>query len=92
MQSSTPGTPQSQSQGQGIFSFLLPEKSDQSLSITTIMKFFIFLLVGIGLFIMTTLGGVTAGYSIAIVLILVILTLCAFKNISYYCLDAVVYI
>ncbi len=83
MQSSTPGTPQSQSQGQGIFSFLLPEKSDQSLSITTIMKFFIFLLVGIGLFIMTTLGGVTAGYSIAIVLILVILTLCAFKNISY---------
>jgi hypothetical protein len=60
-----------------------PGTSDQPLSITTIIKFFIFLLVGISLFLMVTIGGSTAGYSIAIVLILSILTLCAYKNISY---------
>lgn len=60
-----------------------PGTSVQPLSITTIIKFFIFLLVGISLFLMITIGGSTAGYSIAIVLILSILTLCAFKNISY---------
>ena len=59
-----------------------PGTSVQPLSITTIIKFFIFLLVGISLFLMITIGGSTAGYSIAIVLILSILTLCAFKNIS----------
>ena len=31
---------------------------------------------------MATLGGATGGYSIAIILILSILTLCAFKKIS----------
>ena len=60
-----------------------PGTSDQPLSITTIIKFFIFLLVGISLFLMVTIGGSTAGYSIAIVLIISILTLCAYKNISY---------
>lgn len=60
-----------------------PGTSDQPLSITTIIKFFIFLLVGISLSLMVTIGGSTAGYSIAIVLIISILTLCAYKNISY---------
>ena len=56
--------------------------SQPTLNVTIILKFFIFLLVGISLFIMATIGGVTGGYSIAIILILSILTLCAFKNIS----------
>ena len=60
-----------------------PGTSVQPLSITTIIKFFIFLLVGISLFLMITIGGSTAGYSIAIALIISILTLCAYKNISY---------
>ena len=71
--------------GPGIFSFLLSDTlgaSQQPLSITIILKFFIFLLVGISLFIMATIGGATGGYSIAIILILSILTLCAFKKIS----------
>lgn len=78
MQSSTPG----QSQSQGIFSFLVQDESNQPISITIILKFFIFLLVGISLFIMATLGGTIAGYSITLILIISILTLCAFKNIS----------
>jgi len=95
MSSSTPGQGQGQGQGQGegqgegkgpgIFSFLLSDTSGASkepLSITIILKFFIFLLVTISLFIMVTIGGATSGYSIAIILILSILTLCAFKNIS----------
>ena len=56
--------------------------SQPTLNVTIILKFFIFLLVGISLFIMATIGGATGGYSIAIILILSILTLCAFKNIS----------
>ena len=71
--------------GPGIFSFLLSDTlgaSQQPLNVTIILKFFIFLLVGISLFIMATIGGATGGYSIAIILILSILTLCAFKNIS----------
>jgi hypothetical protein len=71
-----------QEQGPGIFSFLLSGASDQPLSISVIIKFFIFLLVGISLFIMATLGGTIGGYSIAIILIISILTLCAFKDIS----------
>jgi len=67
---------------QKIFSFLLPNANEQPLSINIIIKFFIFLLVGISLFIMATLGGTIGGYSIAIILIISILTLCAFKNIS----------
>jgi hypothetical protein len=93
MSSSTPGQGQGQGQGQGkkeaespgIFSFLLSDTlgaSKEPLSITIILKFFIFLLVAISLFIMATIGGATSGYSIAIILILSILTLCAFKNIS----------
>ena len=69
----------------GIFSFLLSNalsESNQPLNITIILKFFIFLLVAISLFIMATIGGATGGYSIAIILILSILTLCAFKKIS----------
>ena len=71
--------------GPGIFSFFLSDAlgaSQQPLNVTIILKFFIFLLVGISLFIMATIGGATGGYSIAIILILSILTLCAFKNIS----------
>jgi hypothetical protein len=67
------------------FSFFLSDAlgaSNQPLNITIILKFFIFLLVVISLFIMATLGGATGGYSIAIILILSILTLCAFKKIS----------
>ena len=71
-----------QEQGSGIFSFLLSGAPGQSLSISVIIKFFIFLLVVISLFIMATLGGTIGGYSIAIILIISILTLCAFKNIS----------
>lgn len=71
-----------QEQGPGIFSFLLSGATDQPLSISVIIKFFIFLLVGISLFIMATLGGTIGGYSIAIILIISILTLCAFKDIS----------
>ena len=93
MSSSTPGQGQGQGQGQGkkeaegpgIFSFLLSDTlgaSKEPLSITIILKFFIFLLVAISLFIMATIGGATGGYSIAIILILSILTLCAFKRIS----------
>jgi len=81
MQSSTPGKGDGQSQG--IISYLLSGTSDQTLSFTTILKFFIFVLVGISLFIMATIGSTISGYSIAIILILSILTLCAFKNISY---------
>lgn len=89
MSSSTPGQGQKQGQaeekGPGIFSFLLSDTlgaSNNPLSVTIILKFFIFLLVAISLFIMATIGGATGGYSIAIILILSILTLCAFKNIS----------
>ena len=91
MSSSTPGQGQGQGQGKkeaegpGIFSFLLSDTlgaSKEPLSITIILKFFIFLLVAISLFIMATIGGATGGYSIAIILILSILTLCAFKRIS----------
>ena len=57
-------------------------EGNKTFSVTIILKFFIFLLVGIGLFLMTTLGGTIAGYSIAIILIISILTLCGFKNIS----------
>ena len=71
-----------QKQGSGIFSFLLSGAPGQSLSISVIIKFFIFLLVVISLFIMATLGGTIGGYSIAIILIISILTLCAYKNIS----------
>lgn len=78
MQSSTPG----QTQPQGIFSSLLSNASEQPLSITIVLKFFIFLLVGISLFLMATIGGTIGGYSIALILIISILTLCAFKNIS----------
>lgn len=78
MQSSTPG----QEQGQGILSFLLSGASEQPLTISIVIKFFIFLLVGISLFIMATIGGAIGGYSIAIILIMSILTLCAFKDIS----------
>jgi len=81
MQSSTPGKGDGQSEG--IISYLLSGTSDQTLSFTTILKFFIFVLVGISLFIMATIGSTISGYSIAIILILSILTLCAFKNISY---------
>ena len=81
MQSSTPGKGDGQSQG--IISYLLSGTSGQTLSFTTILKFFIFVLVGISLFIMATIGSTISGYSIAIILILSILTLCAFKNISY---------
>ena len=55
---------------------------DKPFSVTIILKFFIFILVAISLFIMVTIGGATSGYSIAIILILSILTLCAFKEIS----------
>jgi len=55
---------------------------DKPFSVTIILKFFIFILVAISLFIMVTIGGATSGYSIAIILILSILTLCAFKKIS----------
>ena len=89
MSSSTPGQGQGEGKGEGkgpgIFSFLLSDTlgaSNQPLSITIILKFFIFLLIAISLFIMVTIGGATTGYSIAIILILSILTLCAFKNIS----------
>lgn len=87
MPSSTPGQGQEkkEAEGPGIFSFLLSDTlgaSKQSLSITIILKFFIFLLVAISLFIMATIGGAAGGYSIAIILILSILTLCAFKKIS----------
>jgi len=81
MQSSTPGKGDGQSEG--IISYLLSGTSDHTLSFTTILKFFIFVLVGISLFIMATIGSTISGYSIAIILILSILTLCAFKNISY---------
>jgi hypothetical protein len=81
MQSSTPGKGDGQSEG--IISYLLSGTSEQTLSFTTILKFFIFVLVGISLFIMATIGSTISGYSIAIILILSILTLCAFKNISY---------
>jgi len=83
--SSTPGQGEGEGKGPGIFSFLLSDTlgaSNQPLSITIILKFFIFLLVAISLFIMATIGGATGGYSIAIILILSILTLCAFKDIS----------
>ena len=87
MQSSTPGQVEGEGEGKGpgIFSFLLSDTlgaSKEPLSITIILKFFIFLLVAISLFIMATIGGATGGYSIAIILILSILTLCAFKRIS----------
>jgi hypothetical protein len=87
MQSSTPGKGEGKGEGKGpgIFSFLLSDAlgaSNQPLNITIILKFFIFLLVAISLFIMVTIGGATTGYSIAIILILSILSLCAFKNIS----------
>ena len=87
MSSSTPGQGKGEGEGEGpgIFSFLLSDTlgaSKEPLSITIILKFFIFLLVAISLFIMATIGGATGGYSIAIILILSILTLCAFKNIS----------
>jgi hypothetical protein len=89
MQSSTSGKGEGEGEGQGkgsgIFSFLLSDAlgaSNQPLNVTIILKFFIFLLVAISLFIMATLGGATGGYSIAIILILSILTLCAFKKIS----------
>jgi hypothetical protein len=89
MQSSTPGQVEGEGEGEGkgpgIFSFLLSDTlgaSKEPLSITIILKFFIFLLVSISLFMMATIGGATGGYSIAIVLILSILTLCAFKDIS----------
>jgi len=91
MSSSTPGQGQGEGKGEGkgkgpgIFSFLLSDTlgaSKEPLSITIILKFFIFLLVSISLFMMATIGGATGGYSIAIVLILSILTLCAFKDIS----------
>jgi len=87
MQSSTPGQGEAEGEGKGpgIFSFLLADTlgaSKEPLSITIILKFFIFLLVSISLFMMATIGGATGGYSIAIILILSILTLCAFKDIS----------
>jgi hypothetical protein len=68
MQSSTPG-PNTGQQG-------------STFSVTIILKFFIFLLVGISLFLMTTLGGTITGYTITIILVVSILTLCGFKNIS----------
>jgi hypothetical protein len=83
MQSSTPGL------SEGIFSFLFSNNSqkpsdqdDKFPFVTTILKFFIYLLIAVSMFIMATLGGTIGGYSIAIILILSILTLCAFKNIS----------
>lgn len=87
MQSSTPGQGEAEGEvkGPGIFSFFLSDAlgaSNQPLNIVVVIKFFIFLLVGISLFIMATIGGATGGYSIAIILILSILTLCAFKKIS----------
>ena len=71
MQSSTPGPNTGEGQQQG-----------STLSVTIILKFFIFLLVGISLFLMTTLGGTITGYTITIILVISILTLCGFKNIS----------
>jgi len=71
-ESSTPGKGEADTLG----------ASKNTLSITIILKFFIFLLVAISLFIMATLGGAIGGYSIAIILILSILTLCAFIDIS----------
>ena len=85
MQSSTSGKGEEEGKGTGIFSFSLSDAlgtSNQPLNVTIILKFFIFLLVAISLFIMATIGGATGGYSIAIILILSILTLCSFKNIS----------
>ena len=70
MQSSTPGP----NTGQG--------QQGNTFSVTIILKFFIFLLVGISLFLMATLGGTIAGYTITIILVITILTLCGFKNIS----------
>lgn len=82
MQSSTPGQIQTPGIFSSIASSLLSNASEQPLSITIVIKFFIFLLVGISLFLMATLGGTIGGYSIALILIISILTLCAFKNIS----------